>query len=66
MVEAGDRAAAIELGSSEFVRAAAKAGLPPWPITNVAVISEADEGADDEADEEADEEADDDEPGSLG
>jgi hypothetical protein len=70
VVEAGDRAAAIELGSSEFVRAAAKAGLPPWPITNVAAISEADEEADDQADEhaddQADEEADDDEPGSLG
>jgi hypothetical protein len=43
MVDAEDRDAAIELASTEFVRAAAKAGLPPWPIANVAAISEADD-----------------------
>jgi hypothetical protein len=43
VVEAEDRAAAIELASTEFTRAAATAGLPPWPIADVAAISEADD-----------------------
>lgn len=43
VVEAEDRGAAIKLASAEFVRAAAKAGLPPWPIAKVAAISEADD-----------------------
>jgi hypothetical protein len=43
VVEAEDRAAAIELASAEFTRAAVTAGLPPWPIADVAAISEADD-----------------------
>ena len=43
VVEADDRDTAVQLASAEFVRAAARAGLPPWPIANVGAISEADE-----------------------
>ena len=43
VVEAEDRAAALDLASTEFARAAAKAGLPAWPIANIAAISEADD-----------------------
>jgi len=46
LVEAGDRDAAVRLGSAEFVRAVAQAGLPAWPITYVNAISEADELSD--------------------
>jgi hypothetical protein len=43
VVEAEHRGAAMELASTEFLRAAARAGLPPWPIATVAAVSEADD-----------------------
>jgi hypothetical protein len=43
IVEAEDRDTATQLASVEFARAAAQAGLPLWPIVNVAAISEADD-----------------------
>ena len=43
MVEADDRQAAAEQGAAEFVRAAARAGLPAWPITYVDALSEEDD-----------------------
>jgi hypothetical protein len=46
VVEADTRDRAIELGRAEFVRAAAQAGLPPWPIAEVEATSEDDDLAD--------------------
>ena len=46
IVEADDRDAAERRGTAEFVRAAAQAGLPAWPVTYVNAISEADELSD--------------------
>lgn len=43
LVDAEDRDTAMKLASDEFVRAAARAGLPAWPIANVDAMSEADE-----------------------
>ena len=43
LVHAGTTDEAIELATAEFMRAAAQAGLPPWPITTVGAISEDDE-----------------------
>jgi hypothetical protein len=43
VVEASDRASAVERGTSLFVEAAARAGLPRWPIADVGAISEAEE-----------------------
>jgi hypothetical protein len=43
LIEAADRDDAMRLGTEEFVRAAARAGLPDWPITHVEAISEDDE-----------------------
>lgn len=43
LVEADDRDAALRRGTEEFVKAAAHAGLPSWPVTHVDAISEADE-----------------------
>ena len=43
VIEAEDRAAAIDLGTAEFVRAAERAGLPAWPITDVNALSEAED-----------------------
>jgi hypothetical protein len=43
IVEAEDEQTAIELGKVEFARAAAQAGLPPWPIVNTDALSEADD-----------------------
>jgi hypothetical protein len=43
LVEADDRDAAVHRGTAEFVRAAAQAGLPDWPVTYVNAISEDDE-----------------------
>jgi hypothetical protein len=43
VVDADDRDAAIERGTAEFVRAAAQAGLPSWPITQVDAVSEAED-----------------------
>jgi hypothetical protein len=46
LVDAQDRQSAVELATAEFTRAAAQAGLPPWPIADVGVISEADDEPD--------------------
>jgi hypothetical protein len=43
VVEAVDRDAAVERATAVFVRAAAQAGLPSWPITEIVAISEADD-----------------------
>ena len=43
VVDADDRDTAMELATAEFVRAAAQAGLPAWPITHLEAISEADD-----------------------
>jgi hypothetical protein len=46
VVDAEDREAAVERGTAEFVRAAARAGLPSWPITHVEAVSEAEDELD--------------------
>jgi hypothetical protein len=43
VVEAEDRDAAVQRAASAFVEAAARAGLPSWPITEIGAISEADD-----------------------
>ena len=43
VVDADDRDTAMELATAEFVRAAAQAGLPSWPITHIDAISEDDD-----------------------
>jgi hypothetical protein len=43
IVDADDRASAVERATDVFVRAAEQAGLPPWPVTEAAAISEADD-----------------------
>jgi hypothetical protein len=43
VVDAASREQAVELATAEFVRAAVRAGLPPWPIDRVEAISEDDE-----------------------
>jgi len=48
VVDADDRAAAVERATALFVEAAAQAGLPRWPITDVGAISEDEDNADDE------------------
>jgi hypothetical protein len=40
VVDAATRAEAVELGGAEFLRAAAQAGLPPWPIALAEATSE--------------------------
>jgi hypothetical protein len=40
VVEADTSAEAVALASQEFVAAAARAGLPPWPISSTHAISE--------------------------
>jgi len=40
VVKADDKGTAIELGSRLFTAAAARAGLPPWPISAVDAVSE--------------------------
>jgi len=47
VVDADDRDTAMELATAEFVRAAAQAGLPSWPITHIDAISEDDDEMDD-------------------
>jgi hypothetical protein len=47
VVDADDRDGAMELATAEFVRAAAQAGLPAWPITHLEAISEAEDELDD-------------------
>jgi hypothetical protein len=43
VVEADDLEAAGERGTAEFVAAAARAGLPAWPIVRLDAVSEIDE-----------------------
>ena len=43
VVHAENRAAAVELATVEFVAAAARAGLPSWPIARAEALSEADD-----------------------
>jgi hypothetical protein len=43
VVEAEDLGTAIEHGSRLFTEAAARAGLPPWPISAVDAVSELDD-----------------------
>lgn len=40
VVQAGSRQEAIEKATDEFVQAAARAGLPAWPVVRVEVVSE--------------------------
>jgi hypothetical protein len=47
VVDADNRDSAMELATAEFVRAAAQAGLPAWPITHLEAISEAEDELDD-------------------
>jgi hypothetical protein len=51
LVQAADRDEALEMAASLFREAAARAGLPPWPVVRVDAISEAedeDDGFDDD------------------
>ncbi len=43
IVEADDEDAALVRGKAEFTEAAARAGLPAWPIVDADAISEADD-----------------------
>jgi hypothetical protein len=43
-VDARDRDDAVRRASAAFVRAAARAGLPDWPIADIGVIGEDDDG----------------------
>ena len=43
VVDADDRDTAIRLATKEFSRAAAQAGLPPWPVARGDAISEIDD-----------------------
>jgi hypothetical protein len=43
VIEADDRDAAVDRATAAFVEAAARAGLPSWPITEIGAISEADD-----------------------
>ena len=40
VVQAASRDEAIEQATREFTRAAARAGLPPWPVARVEAVSE--------------------------
>ena len=43
VVDAASSDEAVELAMAEFARAAARAGLPPWPIARADAIGEHDE-----------------------
>ena len=43
VVEAANSDEAVERASAVFVRAASRAGLPPWPISRAETISEHDD-----------------------
>ena len=43
VVNAATSDEAVEVAMAEFIEAAARAGLPPWPVARVATISEVDE-----------------------
>lgn len=47
VVEGDDREMAVRRATQAFVDAAAKAGLPSWPLTEVNAISEDDDPIDD-------------------
>jgi hypothetical protein len=47
VVHAGTSDEAVELAKAEFVQAAARAGLPPWPIARAEAVSEDDDLAED-------------------
>lgn len=46
IVEADDSDAAVDLAMAEFTAAAARAGLPPWPVARAEAMSEDDDFAD--------------------
>jgi len=48
VVQAASRDEAIEQATREFTRAAARAGLPPWPVARVEAVSEDEDSGDDE------------------
>jgi hypothetical protein len=54
LIEADDRETAQRKGEAAFASAAQRAGLPPWPVSTVDVLSEADEDVLSEADDELD------------
>jgi 1,2-phenylacetyl-CoA epoxidase PaaB subunit len=43
VVEAEDRETAVRDATEVFVRAVERAGLPRWPVTDVAAVSEAED-----------------------
>ncbi len=43
VVEAPSADQAVELAAAEFVQAASRAGLPPWPISGAEAIGEDDQ-----------------------
>lgn len=44
VVEAGDRADAVRRARAEFARAAERAGLPAWPVRDVGVAGDGEDG----------------------
>ena len=48
LVEAADRAQAIEIASGQLVSAAAVAGLPAWPVARAEAMNEAEADDDDD------------------
>ena len=40
MVDAEDRDSAVSRATEAFTRAAAQAGLPPWPVAQASAVSE--------------------------
>jgi hypothetical protein len=43
VVEADSRDLAVERATEAFTHAAARAGLPPWPVSQVGAVSEAED-----------------------
>ncbi|HKT05559.1 MAG TPA: hypothetical protein VJT31_39080 [Rugosimonospora sp.] len=43
VVDADDRVSAVQRATDVFTRAAGRAGLPPWPVTEVDAVSESDD-----------------------
>jgi hypothetical protein len=43
LIDAEDRDSAVARATEEFTRAAAQAGLPAWPVTQAAALSEDEE-----------------------
>jgi hypothetical protein len=46
VVQAGSRDEAIEKATQEFAQAAARAGLPAWPVARAEAVSEAEDSGD--------------------